>query len=129
MENTLAVVCVLLGGVLVLTPALFLFLLLVWPTFDLGRHTPALALLILLVIPFAALRARLGGFTFPGVFSAGSLLLTYGVAALAHASRAATLSAVGIALLGSIVLWGGLYLVRIFQVRRRRGRSPTETAS
>jgi hypothetical protein len=63
------------------------------------------------------------------VFTLGSLLLAYGVAALAHASRAATLSAVGIALLCSILLWGGGYLVRILQDRRRRGRSPTETAS
>ena len=44
------------------------------------------------------------------------MLLAYGVAALAHASRPAALSAVGIALLCSILVWGW-YLVRILTRR------------
>jgi hypothetical protein len=39
MENALVELCVLPGGALVLTPVLFLFLLLVWPGFDWDRQT------------------------------------------------------------------------------------------
>jgi hypothetical protein len=51
------------------------------------------------------------------------LLLAYGVAVLAHASRPATLSAVGIALLCSVLLWGW-YLMRIL-TDSRRGQPPS----
>jgi hypothetical protein len=52
----------------------------------------------------------------PGSFTVGSLLLAYGEATQAHASRPAAFSAVGIALLCSILLWGW-YLVRILTRR------------
>ena len=54
----------------------------------------------------------------PGFFTVGSVLLAYGVAAMAHASHRATLSAEDIALLGCILL-RELYVVRILQDRRR----------
>jgi hypothetical protein len=93
---------------------------------DWDRHPRAIIVLILVVAALAALRFR---YSPPALCTVGSLLLAYGVAALAHASRATTLSAMGIALLCSILLWGGLYLVRIRQERRRRGSSPPETVS
>jgi hypothetical protein len=125
MQTTLAVLCVLLGGVLVLIPVLFLVLLLVMPR-RWDRPPLAVMVLILLVAAFAALRSR---YSPSVVFAVGSVLLAYGLAGLAHASGAVTLSAMGIALLCSILLWGGLYLVGTLQERRRRGRFPTETVS
>jgi hypothetical protein len=126
MQTTLAVLCVLLGGVLVLIPVLFLVLLSMMSGDAVDRHPRAVMVLILLVAVLAALRSRYA----PSVlFTVGSVLLAYGVATLAHASRAATLSAMGIALLCSFLLWGGMYLVGILQERRRRDRSPTETVS
>ncbi len=110
MENTLAVWCVILGGVMVLIPVLVLVLLFVTGA-DWNRHPRAVVLLFLMT---AALRRWYG----PQVlFTVGSLLLAYGVATLAHASHSATLSAVGIALLCSILFWGWC-LVRI-PTRRR----------
>ena len=125
LQTTLAVLCVLLGGVMVLIPVAFLVSLSVMSGAALDRHPRAVIVLILLMAVLAALRFR---YSPPVLFTVGSLLLAYGVAELAHASRAATLSALGIALLCSILLWGGLYLVGMLQ-RRRRGRSPTETVS
>jgi hypothetical protein len=119
-----AVLIVILGGVMVLVPVLFLVLLLT--EIDWDRRPRAVIVLILLIAVFAAIRVR---YSPPALFTVGSLLLAYGAATLAYVSRAATLSAVGIAPLCSILLWGGLYLVRILQERRRRGRSPTETIS
>lgn len=122
MQDTLAVWCVILGGVMVWIPALLLVLMVVMSRteVDWDRHPWAFWLLILLV---AALRVWYAPAV---VFTLGSLLLAYGVAALAHASRPATLSAMGIALLCSILLWGGVYLVRMLHERRRRGRPPHE---
>jgi hypothetical protein len=94
METTRAVLCVLLGGVMVLIPVLFLVLLLVMPGTDRERHP---RIVIVTALMAAALRVW---YAPPGLFTIGSLLLAYGVAALVHASRAATRSAVG-----SILLW------------------------
>jgi hypothetical protein len=109
--NTLAVMCVILGGVMVLIPVLFVVLF-VTTGLDWERHPRAVIVLILLL---AALRFR---YSAPGLFPVGPLLLAYGAVTLAHASRAATLSAVGIALLCSILVWGW-YLVRILHNRRK----------
>jgi hypothetical protein len=120
MENTLAVLCVILGGVMILAPVLLLVLLLLaMPRVDVERVPRAVVLLFLLLVFIF----RGGWYTLPASFTVSSMLLTYGVAALAHASRPATLSSVGIALLCSILLWGW-YLVRIL-TDRRRGRPPS----
>lgn len=113
MQDTLAVWCVILGGVMVLIPALLLVLMVVmvvmsrtevdWDR-DWDRHPWAFWLLILLG---AALRVWYAPAV---VFTVGSLLLAYGVAALAHASRPATLSAMGIAVLCSLLLWRWMYV-------------------
>jgi hypothetical protein len=122
MQTTLAVLCLLLGGVMVLIPVAFLVSLSVMSGVALDRHPRIVVVVILLMAILAALRFR---YSPPVLLLVGSLLLVYGVATLAHASHTATLSALGIALLCNILLWGGLYLVGILQ-RRRRGRSPTE---
>jgi hypothetical protein len=115
MENILAVLCVMLGGVMALAPVLLLVLLLLAiPRVDVERVPRGVVLLFLLLVFIF----RGGWYTLPASFTVGSLLLAYGVAALAHASRPATLSAVGIALLCSILLWGW-YLVRILTDPRR----------
>jgi hypothetical protein len=116
MGNTLAVLFVILGGVLVLIPVFFVVVLI--RMLDWDRHPRAFILTAVLAAVF-----RGGWYMPPAVFTVGSLLLAYGVAALAHASRAATLSAVGIALLCSILVWGW-YLVRIL-IRRRPGQPPS----
>ena len=118
--TTLAVLFAILAGALLLIPVLFLVLAFTVFRGDWEKHPRALGLFFLLVFILRVWYAP------PALFTVGSLLLVYGVAALAHASRTATLSAMGIALLCSILLWGGLYLVRIVQERRRRGRPPHE---
>jgi hypothetical protein len=89
---------VLLGGVMVLIPMLFLILPVVMPRTDWERHPH---IVIVTALMTAALHVW---YSPPGLLTIGSVLLAYGVAVLAHASRAATRSAVGIALLGSILL-------------------------
>lgn len=111
MENTLAVLCVTLGGVMVLVPVLFVVLLFVGLGGDWERHPLPVVLFFLLAAVFRV------WYTPPASFTVGSLLLAYGVAALAHASHPATLSAVGIAVLCCILVWGW-YLVRILIGRR-----------
>jgi hypothetical protein len=117
MQNTLAVFFVILGGVMVLVPVLFLVLLLTMPGVDWDRHPRAFVLTFLLAATFRV------WYTPPASVTVGSLLLAYGVAA--HASRPATLTAVGIALLCSLLLWGW-YLMRLLQERRRRDGPPHE---
>lgn len=119
MENTLAALFVILGGVMVLVPVLFVVLLFVGLGGDWERHPLPVVLFFLLAAVFRV------WYMPPTSFTVGSLLLAYGVTALAHASRAATLIAMGIALLCSILLWGW-YLVPRLHERRRRGRSPNE---
>lgn len=121
MENILAGLCVILGGVMVLAPVLLLVLLLLaMPRVVDVERVPRAVLLLFFVL---VLIFRGGWYTLPASFTVGSFLLAYGVAILAHASRPATFSAVGIALLCSILLWGW-YLMRIL-ADPRRGQPPS----
>jgi hypothetical protein len=126
MEHTLiAVVSVMLGGVMVLIPVLFLVLLSGLSGSNWDRHPRAVVVLILLVAVLFALRSRYALYVLSIV---GSVLLAYGVAALANASRAATLRALGIGLLCSILLWGGFYLVQVLRrLAQKRQAPPSET--
>jgi hypothetical protein len=122
MEHTLvAALIVILGGVMVLIPVLFLVLLSVMSGDAMDRQPRAVVLLILLVGILAVFRFR---YSLHVLLTVGSVLLAYGVATLADASRAATLMALGIGLLCSILLWGGWYLVQVLRGWRRRGKPP-----
>jgi hypothetical protein len=118
MEHTLAVLCGILGGVLVLRPVLFEVLLLTMPGVDWERHPRNFLVTALLAAAFRV------WYTPPASFTVGSVL-AYGVTTLAHASRPATLIALSIVLLCSLLLWRR-HLVWILHERRRRGRPPNE---
>jgi hypothetical protein len=69
------------------------------PRVDWERHPRIFVLTALLAAAFRV------WYTPPASFTPGSLLLAYGVTTLAHASRPATLIALGIALVCSLLLW------------------------